>query len=180
MTPEGRAWGFDVFDCPVDLFEYLANITLLCEESEDPAEMSLLQCVNIGHALIEWQCPPSLSFQKQQMAEIWRHGILLYLVQLLQVPEEVFNTRDSVNQIFQRERLLTPETSSKFSISWPLFQAGLCLGPEDEQRKQWLRDDFAEKFRTRGCCNPRSAIRVLERVWQTGDTRLVETESLLF
>lgn len=28
-SPYGREWGFDVFYCPIDLFEYIADITML-------------------------------------------------------------------------------------------------------------------------------------------------------
>lgn len=28
-SPHGRKWGFDVFYCPIDLFELIADITML-------------------------------------------------------------------------------------------------------------------------------------------------------
>lgn len=28
-SPRGREWGFDVFYCPIDLFECIADITML-------------------------------------------------------------------------------------------------------------------------------------------------------
>lgn len=182
-TPTGREWGFDVFDCPIDLFECLVDVTFLKKQQDASGtlpEEAFMRCIELGHAAKTWQPIAPPSYQKRQTTEIWRHGILLHLIQLLQLPEEVFGTQNSLHEIFRRLDLLSPETNRMFSISWPLFQAALCLGNEDEQRKQWLRDDFKSKFQARGCCNAKMAIEVLDRVWQTGDVRLVKSAPLLF
>ncbi|KFY34747.1 hypothetical protein V494_06501 [Pseudogymnoascus sp. VKM F-4513 (FW-928)] len=52
-SPSGeREWGFDVFYCPVDLFEYIANITVLYKLEPDAIQKAVL----LGNAIKRWVC----------------------------------------------------------------------------------------------------------------------------
>ncbi|KFY16725.1 hypothetical protein V492_01133 [Pseudogymnoascus sp. VKM F-4246] len=52
-SPSGeREWGFDVFYCPVDLFEYIANITILYKLEPDAIQKAVL----LGNAIKRWVC----------------------------------------------------------------------------------------------------------------------------
>ncbi|QGA16161.1 hypothetical protein EYB26_003828 [Talaromyces marneffei] len=182
-TPSGRKWGFDVFDCPIDLFEYIADITVLHKlytSSRIPSDNALRKAIALGNATRTWNGSGMLSDQRQDMVEIWRHGILLYLVRLFQLSDEILNTSDLLDNVFSRARKLSSEMERKFSTSWPLFQAGLCLRRESHERKQWLRNEFASQFRTLGCWNPKLAIDVLAKFWQTGNKLNLELQTLLF
>lgn len=182
-TLSGRKWGFDVFDCPIDLFEYIADITVLHKlhiGSQIPSDEALRKAIALGNATRTWNGSDILSDQRQDMVEIWRQGILLYLVRLFQLSDEIYDTSNLLENVFWRARKLSAEMNRKFSTSWPLFQAGLCLHQESHERKQWLRNEFASQFRTLGCWNPKLAIGVLEQVWQTGDKQNLDLQMPLF
>lgn len=182
-TPAGRKWGYDVFDCPIDLFEYIADITVLHElhiSSQISSDEALRKAIVLGNAARTWNGSDILSDRRGDMIEIWRRGVLLYLVRLFQLSEETFDTSGLLKDVFRRAERLSSETNRKFSTSWPLFQAGLCLHQKDHECKQWLRNEFATHFATLGCCNPKIAIDVLERIWQTGDTKILDSQKLLF
>lgn len=182
-TPSGRKWGFDVFDCPIDLFEYIADIAVLHKlhlSSRIPSDEALRKAIVLGNAARTWNGSDILSDQREDMVEIWRRGVLLYLVRLFQLSDETFDTSALLEDVFRRAERLSSGTNRKFSTSWPLFQAGLCLHQKSLDRKQWLRKEFASHFATLGCCNPKLAIDVLEQVWQTGNTQILDSETLLF
>lgn len=182
-TLSGRKWGFDVFDCPIDLFEYIADITVLHKLyicSRVPSDEALRKAIALGNATRVWNGSDILLDQRQDMVEIWRQGILLYLVRLFQLPDEIFDTSDLLENVFWRAGKLSSEMNRKFSTSWPLFQAGLHLHQKSHKRKQWLRKEFASQFKTLGCWNPKLAIDVLEQVWQTGDKQNLDLQTPLF
>lgn len=182
-TPSGRKWGFDVFDCPIDLFEYIADITVLHKlhvSLRISSDEALQKAIVLGNAIKMWNSSGFHSDQRQDMVEIWRHGISLYLVRLFQLSDEILDTLDLLDNIFWRAERLSSEMDRKFSTSWPLFQAGLCLRQESHERKQWLRKEFTSQFKTLGCWNPKLAIDVLEQFWQTGNKQNLELQTLLF
>lgn len=182
-TPSGRKWGFDVFDCPIDLFEYIADIAVLHKlhiSSRIPSDEALREAIVIGNAARTWNGSDILSDQRRDMVEIWRRGVLLYLVRIFQLSEETFNISELLEDVFGRAKRLSSERNRKFSTSWPLFQAGLYLHQNSHGRKQWLRKEFSSHFATLGCCNPKLAIDVLEQIWQTGDMQILDSQTLLF
>ncbi|KAJ5347047.1 uncharacterized protein N7506_000300 [Penicillium brevicompactum] len=182
-NPSGRRWGFDVFDCPIDLFECIADITVLHKVYMSPkisSDVALKEAIILGNAVRTWTGSDILSNQRGDMVEIWRRGILLYLARIFQLPDETFDTSHLLESVFRRAERLSSKTNRKFSTSWPLFQAGLCLDQKSHERKQWLRKEFATHFATLGCCNPKLAIDVLEQFWQTGDAQILDSQTLLF
>lgn len=182
-TPSGRKWGFDVFDCPIDLFEYIAEITVLHKlhiSSRISSDEALRKAIALGDAIRRWDGSGILSDQRRDMVEIWRQGILLFLVRLFQLSDEILDTSDLLDNIFWRAERLSLKMNRKFSTSWPLFQSGLCLHQRSDARKQWLRKEFTSQFRTLGCWNPKLAIDVLEQFWKTGNEQHLDLQTLLF
>ncbi|KAJ9634986.1 hypothetical protein H2204_005941 [Knufia peltigerae] len=170
-TPSGKGeWGFDVFYCPVDLFDYLADITFLCKVQPDSKNISqevIEQAMLFGKAIDQWDAS-DYSGPRLDIVEVWRLGILLYLIRLFQLPEGSLNTTNLVSSIFQYARTIPPRTSWGYSMSWPLFQAGLLLPVEDAQNKTWLRSMLYNNFYTLGCLHQKLAVEALEQVWKSG------------
>ncbi|KAJ5377364.1 uncharacterized protein N7496_004773 [Penicillium cataractarum] len=99
-TPSGRKWGFDVFDCPIDLFEYIADITVLHKlhsSSKIPSDEALRKAIVLGNAARTWNGSDILSDRRGDMVEIWRCGVLLYLVRSFQLSEETFAESEVFN-----------------------------------------------------------------------------------
>ena len=176
-TPRGREWGFDVFDCPIDLFEYIADITVsskLHTPPGRPSDETSNEAITLGHAVMTWESPNNggTSEPRNEMIEVWRRGILLYLIRLFRLSDEVFNTSHLMDDIFRRAEQIPPKTSWRFSMTWPLYQAGLSLRHEAIEQKRWLRRELATKFKMLGCYHSKRAIGALERVWRTGDNQM--------
>lgn len=59
----GQRWGFDVFNCPIDLFELLIAINVAHKfesNSVKPRKNTVDKVIAISHAVKEWQCPATL------------------------------------------------------------------------------------------------------------------------
>lgn len=182
-TPSGRReWGFDVFYCPIDLFEYIADITVLYKLQPDSWEMrqdAIQKAIIIGNAIKRWDASTD-SGPRRHMVEVWRLGTLLYLTRLFRLPNDVFNTKNLNSSIFHHARAIPSKTSWSYSISWPLFQAGLLLPREYSQTKTWLRDELYTNFRTLGCFHQKLAVEALEQVWRSGKDRLYDLSNADF
>ncbi|KFZ09959.1 hypothetical protein V501_05402 [Pseudogymnoascus sp. VKM F-4519 (FW-2642)] len=175
-TPSGkREWGFDVFYCPIDLFEYIADITVLYKLEPDAIQKAIL----LGNAIKRWVCICD-SDPRRHMVEVWRLGTLLYLIRLFRLPSGIFNTANTTTCIFHHARAIPSKTSWSYSISWPLFQAGLLLPPENSQIKAWLRNELYKNFCALGCFHQKLAIEALEQTWRSGKDRHYDLSSVDF
>lgn len=175
-TPSGkREWGFDVFYCPIDLFEYVANITVLYKSEPDAIQRAIL----LGNNIKRWVCICD-SDPRRHMVEVWRLGALLYLVRLFRLPSSIFNTTNLTSSIFHHARAIPSKTSWSYSISWPLFQAGLFLRREHSQIQTWLRNELYKNFCELGCFHQRLAIEALEQTWRSGKDRHYDLSSADF
>lgn len=171
-TPTGREWGFDVFYCPIDLLEYIADITVLYKdqpEVQDVAPDATQKAIQLGNAVQRWDGGTHDPYPRSQILEVWRFGILLYLIRLFRLPNAIFNTTSLLESIFRYAPSIPIRTSWNVSITWPLFHAGLLLSRDDQEAKTWLRNEFLTNFRTLGCYNLKVAVEALEQVWQMGD-----------
>jgi len=171
-TPQGRAWGFDVFHCPIDLFEYIADITMLYKlqcRSETRRPDVLEKALLLGHCVKTWNFADPTSGPRFHMVEAWRSGILLYLDRLFQLPKDVFDAPSLVSGILDHAKAVPSRTSWSYSMLWPLFQAGLSLRHDECERKEWLRSELNTMFQALGCYHPHHAIEALEQVWQKDD-----------
>ncbi|KAJ5932951.1 hypothetical protein N7516_007440 [Penicillium verrucosum] len=71
-TPSGRRWGFDVFDCPIDLFECIADIAVLHKlymSSRISSDVALREAIVLGNAARTWTGSDILSNQRGDMVE---------------------------------------------------------------------------------------------------------------
>ena len=170
-TPLGeRVWGRDVFHCPTDLFEHLSDVVVPYESQPKYHERSqdtVRRATDIGNAVKDWAAPTNTGY-RHHMNEVWRIGILLYLVRIFQLPHDVFDTAELSDTIFNHARSIPAKSSWRYSTSWPLFQAGLLLSSEDGHTKDWLRNELYKNFNTLGCFHQKLAVDALEQVWQSG------------
>jgi hypothetical protein len=167
-TPTGRRWGFDVFNCPIDLFEYLAAITLaykLESDPEKPRRSTLDSVISIGKAVQAWQWLGDMSEPRSHMVQVWRSGILLYLVRLFRLPDDLFDTPRVLDDALIHAEAIPSMTNWRFSITWPLFQAGLALPHGEHVKQSWLLKELDASFRTLGCSHDRHVKDELERTW---------------
>jgi hypothetical protein len=171
-TPTGWRWGFDVFNCPIDLFEYLATITMaykLESDIEKPCRSTLDSIISIGNAVKAWQWLDDVSEPRSHMVEVWRSGILLYLVRLFRLPDEVLDTQKVLDNALMHAEAIPSMTNWRFSIIWPLFQAGLSLPHGEHTKKSWLLKELDVNFRTLGCSHDKHVMDALERAWSAND-----------
>ena len=172
-TARGREWGFDVFQCPIDLFEYIADITMLYKlqsRPETPRQEVLDKAILFGTSVRNWK-PESqyhTSGPRFHMIEAWRSGILLYLVRLFQLHEDTFDSPSLVSAICDHAKAVPAKTSWSYSLLWPLFQAGLSLPHDDYERKRWFRSELSTMFLAIGCCPTNHALAALEQIWRKG------------
>ena len=176
-TPSGRReWGFDVFYCPIDLFEYIVDVTVLHRLQPDSGAISqdaIQKSILLGNDIKRWDASGD-SGPRRHMVEVWRLGTLLYLIRIFRLPNDIFNTKSLNKSIFNHARAIPSKTSWSYSTSWPLFQAGLLLTQEDSQTRIWLRDELYTNFRTLGCFHQKLAIEALQQVWRSGNGRLFD------
>jgi hypothetical protein len=170
-TPSGeRMWGLDVFYCPIDLFERLADVVVLYESQpkyQETSQNAVRRAICIGNAVKDWAASADSEYRRH-LNEVWRIGILLYLVRLFRLPDDIFDTTNLSDSIFHHARSIPSKSSWSYSTSWPLFQAGLLLPREDSHTKAWLRNELYKNFSALGCFHQKLAVDALEQVWQSG------------
>jgi hypothetical protein len=172
----GREWGYDVFYCPVDLFEYIADITFLYKSQPDSRKMNqdaIQKAILLGHAIRRWDSSTDPG-PRRHMVEVWRLGALLYLIRLFRLPDGIFNTAYLNRNVFRHADAIPSKTSWRYSTCWPLLQAGLLLTQDDIKTKNWLRNELYTNFRTLGCLHPKLAAEALEKVWRSGRDQLCD------
>ena len=171
-TPLGRKWGFDVFYFPIDLLEYLADITILYKAQPDIPKIGpdvFQKAIILGHALTNWFAAPCESDSRSHIIEVWRLGILLYLIRIFQVHNGIFDTQGLMESILDHARAIPVRTGWNISITWPLFQAGLLLSRKDNEAKAWIRKELLMNFQNLGCFNLYRAVELLENIRQLND-----------
>lgn len=169
--PSGqRVWGLDVFPCPIELFELLADIVILYETQPNRRRMSpnaTYAALDLSNAVADVAlCTDSKP--RRHIGEVWRCGILLFLIRLFPLCGDTINTRGISNTLFQHARLIPAGSSWSYSTSWPLFQAGLLLSHGDSHTKTWLRTELSQRFKRLGCFHQKLAVDALEQTWQSG------------
>ena len=170
----GQDWGYDVFYCPIDLLGYIADITVLYKKQHSRRKMSrdsVQKATSLGTTLKAWEQSTFESKFDRHVVEVWRNGILLYLVRIFRLAHDVFDTPSLICTIFHHARAIPVRKSYYVSTTWPLFQAGLLLSREDQEAKSWLRNELLTSFHTLGCFNLYRAVEVLEKVWGMDDEK---------
>ncbi len=172
QSTEGRQWGIDVFPCPIDLFEFIADITMMFKLQPLGREASyevLSSATLLGRRIEKWKAPSQQSARKSHVVEAWRSGIILYLARLFKIPHGLFDVRSLTSNVFEHARAVPTASSFSYSMSWPLYQAGLELRDDDSEEKQWIRDRLRQVLLAVGCRQFGKTLRALEFVWSSGE-----------
>ncbi|VUC35040.1 unnamed protein product [Clonostachys rosea] len=163
----GREWSYDVFPCPIDLFEMLVDVTLLYKSHPNrdyPTEGDLKYVENMMNRLKNWEYAQILSGPRKHMVEGWRFGIMAYLERLFPSSNMV-QLEQVTSQVIHHAKLVPPASSWSYSLLWPIFQAGVSLGHEGQQEKAWMRSRLKLAYEAVGCHHFVNALETLELVW---------------
>ncbi|KAK7216688.1 hypothetical protein V2G26_004691 [Clonostachys chloroleuca] len=166
---DGREWSYDVFPCPIDLFEMLVDITMLYKSHhnrEDPTEKEVKHVDYIMGRLAKWKSRQSLSGSRKHMVEAWRFGIMAYLAQLFPNFSTIVQGSHLTSQVLYHAKLIPPASSWSYSLLWPIFQVGVAFETGELQEKDWIRSRLKLAYEAVGCRHFRNAADTLELVWE--------------
>jgi hypothetical protein len=159
-----REWSYDVFPCPIDLFEMLLDITMLYKTRLDGTSQ-LKQAEYIMSRLVNWKNPANGSDFRQHMLEVWRFGIMAYLGRLFPSADNLTDAEARTTQALHCADLIPPATSWSYSLLWPIFQLGAVLDTEALDAKAWIRKRLNLAFEAAGCRHFSNALETLESIW---------------
>lgn len=165
-----RQWSYDVFPCPIDLFEILADITMLSKTQRaatisDPRTVAEVD--SIRGRLVAWQYPEGISGPRRHMVEVWRLGVMAYLGRLFPIAD-LPDTSDLTSQVLHHGKLIPPATSWSYSILWPIFQVGVTLDSEALDERAWIQKRLNIALEAVGCRHFSNALETLRFVWDNG------------
>ncbi|KAF4967025.1 hypothetical protein FSARC_5316 [Fusarium sarcochroum] len=104
-----------------------------------------------------------LNSQRQQVANAWIHGAMLYLLVVekgCQLPDT--ETDHHVQSIINTLESSFPSKLSLRTIMWPYFMAGLLAGPDDEKA---FKEAVLKLGPLKAFGSAKEALGALERVW---------------
>ncbi|KAF5679433.1 transcription factor [Fusarium heterosporum] len=161
----GRQWSYDVFPCPVDLFEIIIEITFLLKDRSVniSAGYAQLKSLSFQSRLREWKCP-FLSGPRKYMVEVWRLGIMAYLQRVFPATNRPESEALS-SQLLELAELILPTTSWSYALLWPIFQIGVTLGDGAEDERDKIRRRLRTALVTIGCRHHSNALETLEVIW---------------
>jgi len=95
------------------------------------------------------------------------NAIILYLSALFRLegycgPE----SRLMAQGIIQHAKAMPSATAWSYSMSWPLYQAGLYLDEKCLAEREWLASHFKSTLSANGCCQVGRALEVLQAIWR--------------
>ena len=153
-----RQWSYDVFPCPIDLFEIISEVVFLFKTQP---EESKLQIRDLETRLNEWK-PPFMTGARKHMVEAWKLGIKAYLHRLFPDTESKEPLSD---QVLGLAELIPPASSWSYALLWPIFQVAVTLDDGDVKEKNMIRRRLRVALETIGCRHHSNALKVLEAVW---------------
>jgi hypothetical protein len=172
-SSEGREWGCDVFPCPIDLFEYIADITMLYKlQPHDQLHAAAVvdKATRLGGRVSAWTSATEYFQPKSHVVDAYHAGIVLYVIRLFRLRyDEIFNVESLRNVIFMHAKAVPTASSWSYSMLWPLFQAGLWVGKNDSKEQCWLRDRLETMLRAVGCRQFGNARDTLDIVWKSDE-----------
>ncbi|CAG9982262.1 unnamed protein product [Clonostachys byssicola] len=166
---DGREWSYDVFPCPIDLFEMLVDVTMLYKSHpnrDDPTEKELEHVDYMMGRLRKWESRRTLSGSRKHMVEGWRFGIMVYLAQLFPTTSKTVQRSHLTSQVLHHAKLIHPVSSWSYSLLWPIFQAGVALDSGQLLEKDCIRSRLKQAYEAVGCSHFRNAADTLELVWE--------------
>ncbi|KAF4452308.1 transcription factor [Fusarium austroafricanum] len=158
-----RQWSYDVFPCPIDLFEIIIEITFLFK-GEHAMGKKIQQISAIESRLRDWKCP-AISGPRKHMVEIWRYGVIAYLKRLFPSVHHETDLQDLSRQVFELAEFIPSATSWSYSMLWPIFQVAVSLDEGAMKEKDQIRRRLRIALETIGCRHHSNALEVLEVVW---------------
>ncbi|KIW14562.1 hypothetical protein PV08_07346 [Exophiala spinifera] len=171
-SDQGREWGCDVFPCPIDLFEYVADITMLYKlqytSADTPSANTVRQATRLGQQVRNWRPSTAYSPLTAHVVNAWQSGIILYVMRLFRLPtDDIFDVECLKSAIFGYANSVPTASRWGFSMLWPLFQAGLYMNDEQIEQREWLRQRLEMMFRAVGCRQFGIALDTLNFVWDS-------------
>ncbi|KIW68114.1 hypothetical protein PV04_04081 [Phialophora macrospora] len=178
-----REWGNEAFACPIDLLEYIVDVTVLYKLQPRGRLFSadaLDKATRLLARVAAWTAP--CEYYSDQMARVvsaWHAGIQLYVVRLFRLHQQrggdpPIDTSALVEQALRPARALRrpPDAWSHASL-WPLFQAALWLeGPDDHHQgdeRRLVIHFLHTLLRASGCRQFQVAATTLDKVWKSGE-----------
>jgi hypothetical protein len=161
-----RQWSYDVFPCPIDLFEIIIEITFLFKSQQDRPSRDSLQSkvTHLRDRLCAWKCPFMLGSRKH-MVEIWRLGIMAYIQRLFPHPSNEAEAKYLSSQVLDLAEQIPPASSWSYALLWPIFQAAVTLDDDAVDEQETIRKRLTIALETIGCRHHSNALEVLEVVW---------------
>ncbi|EXJ80552.1 hypothetical protein A1O1_08698 [Capronia coronata CBS 617.96] len=179
----GREWGCDAFACPVDLAEYIADVTMLykLQPADRPFAADVMQrAALLASSVRAWTPTQSYSEPMSHVVGAWHASILLYIIRLFRLHEHE-NEHDEAHMfddtaalrdsVFVHARSVPTPSAWSIAIHWPLLQAGLWLEQPDvdAEQRDWLRTHFTRMMRHVGCRQFTTVTQLLESVWASNE-----------
>ncbi|CAG1997739.1 unnamed protein product [Fusarium graminearum] len=159
-----RKWSYDVFPCPIDLFEIIIEATFLFKNLHLDLEQVKLQVEDLERRLFDWKCP-AMSCPRKHMVEIWRLGILAYLRRLFPHMTHRDVEEPLSDQVLDLAENISPASSWSYALLWPIFQAAVILRDDAPTEKDQIRSRLEIALKTIGCRHHSNALETLEIVW---------------
>ncbi|CAG9947207.1 unnamed protein product [Clonostachys rosea f. rosea IK726] len=168
-SADGREWSYDVFPCPIDLFEMLVDVTMLYKSHpnrDHPKESERKRVNDLMDRLRKWKSGQMLSGSRKHMVEAWRFGIMAYLAQLFPTCYNIVQMSNLTSQVLHHAKLIPSASSWSYSLLWPIFQVGVALETRQLQEKDWIRSRLKLAYEAVGCRHFRNAADTLELAWE--------------
>lgn len=160
-----RQWCYDVFPCPIDLFEIIIETTFLFKSQGRPNPDTLQPKVtHLRDRLRDWKCPFMLGSRKH-MVETWRLGIMTYIQRLFPHSSREAEAKDLSSQVLDLAEQISPASSWSYALLWPLFQTAVMLSDDAVDEKDAIRKRLRIALETIGCRHHSNALDALEVVW---------------
>ncbi|KAH7310758.1 fungal-specific transcription factor domain-containing protein [Stachybotrys elegans] len=163
-TAASREWCYDVFPCPVQLFEVLVDIVMLKKTTRMiNVEQTIVEAQDLMGRLNEWTRNDDLRTPRRHTVQIWRLGIKAYLLRLF--PSIGQSVQAIKAEAIQLSILVPPATPWSYSLLWPMFQVGLLLDCESAAEKAWITNRLAIAHEAVGCRHFTNALETLRSIW---------------
>jgi hypothetical protein len=95
---------------------------------------------------------------------------MLYLVNIFRLePTGEFDTQALARAVLERAKAVPTASIWAFSMSWPLFQAGLVFSISSVDDREWLKGRLQSMVLAIGCGQFANAQKTLEKVWRSYD-----------
>lgn len=130
-----------------------------------PKDEQIGQANIIMSRLDEWKFSQNFSSPREHMVEVWRLGIMAYLIRLFPFVKHSADISTLTSQILYHAELIPPATSWSYSLLWPIFQVGVVLPDEASKEKAWIRSRLQLALEAVGCRHFSNARETLEFAW---------------